>query len=71
MIISSFSKASAFISGTINFLLESILHAEELSMTFVPFSANFGAHSNDVDPPAEKRAIAGFNFIASSMETTG
>ena len=35
-------------------------------MTFVPFSANFGAHSNDVAPPAEKRAIAGFNFIASN-----
>ena len=39
------------------FLLTSIRQAEELSMT-VPTSANFGAHSNEVDPPAEKSAIS-------------
>jgi hypothetical protein len=35
----------ALISGTINFLVGSILHADELSITVVPAAANFGAHS--------------------------
>ena len=31
-------------------------HAEELSITTVPTAANFGAHSKEVSPPAEKIA---------------
>jgi len=31
----------------------------------VPTSANFGAHSNEVSPPAEKMAISGFAATAS------
>jgi hypothetical protein len=38
--------------------LGSILHADELSITVVPAAANFGAHSNDVSPPAENKAIS-------------
>src|SRR5690554_3097082 len=48
----------------------SIRHAEELSITVVPISANFGAHSKDVFPPAEKRAISGFNETASAKPIT-
>jgi aspartate-semialdehyde dehydrogenase len=47
MILSLTVKASAFTSGTINFLLTSILHADELSITVMPASANFGAHSKE------------------------
>ena len=54
-------------SGTTNFFVGSILQAEELSITTVPISANFGAHSREVPPPAEKIAISGFNAIASSI----
>jgi hypothetical protein len=36
------------------FLVGSILHADELSITVVPAAANFGA-LNDVSPPAEKK----------------
>ena len=42
----------------------SILHAEELSITVVPTAANFGAHSREVSPPAENKAISGFVFTA-------
>jgi hypothetical protein len=46
------------------FLVGSILHADELSITVVPAAANFGAHSNDVSPPAQSNigciATAGF-----------
>jgi hypothetical protein len=55
MILSSLVNEEALISGTINFLVGSILHADELSITVVPAAANFGAHSNDVSPPAEKK----------------
>src|SRR5213075_2316542 len=70
MILSSLVSTSALISGTTNFLVGSILHAEELSTTVIPASANFGAHSNDVLPPAEKMATAGFAAIASVILTT-
>src|SRR6187455_2409533 len=69
MILSSFVSASALISGTTNFLVVSILQAEELSITVIPAAANFGAHSNDVPPPAEKIATAGLAAIASVMLT--
>jgi hypothetical protein len=42
MILSSLVN-EALISGTINFLVGSILHADELSITVVPAAANFGA----------------------------
>jgi hypothetical protein len=45
MILSSLVNEEALISGTINFLVGSILHADELSITVVPAAANFGAHS--------------------------
>src|SRR3990170_659013 len=70
MILSSLVNASAFISGTTNFFVASILQAEELSITVIPASANFGAHSNDVLPPAENKATAGLAAIASVMLTT-
>src|SRR3990170_5490362 len=70
MILSSLVNASALISGTTNFLPGSILHAEELSITVMPASANFGAHSSEVLPPAEKIATWGFAAIASVMLTT-
>ena len=70
MIKSAAVNTEAFTSGTTNFFVGSILHAEELSMTRMPAAANIGAHSNDVDPPAEKIAITGFAAIASSIPTT-
>src|SRR6476620_10571089 len=70
MILSLAVNTSAFTSGTTNGLVASILHADELSMTVMPASANFGAHSNEVLPPAEKMATAGFAAIASVMLTT-
>ena len=36
----------------------------------MPASANFGAHSNEVLPPAEKIATAGLAAIPSAMLTT-
>ena len=59
MILSFFVNKSALISGTTSFLFESIRQAEELSITVVQAAANFGAHSKEVSPPAEKRAILG------------
>ena len=70
MIKSSFVNTEAFTSGTTNFFVGSILHAEELSMTRIPAAANFGAQSKEVVPPAEKIAIVGFAAIASSIDTT-
>src|SRR4026209_2942794 len=70
MILSFFVRTSALISGTINGLLGSILHADELSITVMPASANFGAHSNDVLPPAENIATAGLASIALAMLIT-
>ena len=57
---SSLVNTSPLISGTTNFFVGSILQAEELSTTVVPTSANFGAHSKEVSPPAENNAISGF-----------
>jgi hypothetical protein len=45
-------------------------HADELSITVMPASANLGAHANDVLPPAENKAMAGFALIASCIDTT-
>src|SRR5579871_1076310 len=70
IILSSFVNASALISGTTNFFVASILHAEELSITVIPAAANFGAHSSDVPPPAENKATSGFAAIASVALTT-
>src|SRR5580698_2965419 len=70
IILSSFVNASAFISGTINFFVASILHADELSITVIPAAANFGASVSDVPPPAENSATSGFAAIASSALTT-
>src|SRR5678816_792492 len=70
IILSFFVNISALISGTINGFAGSILQALELSITVIPASANFGAHSNEVLPPAEKIATAGFAAIPSVMLTT-
>ena len=45
-------------------------HAEELSTTVMPASANLGAHSKEVEPPAENSAKSGFISIAVCMVTT-
>src|SRR6188508_1794615 len=68
MILSSMVSTWPLISGTISFLLTSILHAEELSITIVPASANLGAHSRDVPPPAEKIAMSGASWQTSSID---
>src|SRR5690606_35098052 len=70
MILSSAVSSGAFISGTINFLVGSIRQAEELSTTVVPAAANFGAHSKDVSPPAEKIARSGSAANAVSKPIT-
>ena len=67
IIMSVDSNVSALISGTISFLLMSIRHALELSTTRVPTAANFGAHSNDILPPAENNAISGAAETACSI----
>src|SRR3569623_1645619 len=70
IILSSMVKTSAFTSGTTNFFVASILHAEELSITVITASANFGAKAREVLPPAEYKAISGLAAIASSADTT-
>ena len=70
MILSS-ESTNALISGIISFLLGSIRQAEELSMTVVPASANLGAHSRDVLPPAENKAMSAFMSTAVCKLTTG
>src|SRR5688572_31327009 len=70
MILSSLPNTCAFTSGTTSFLVGSIRQAEELSITVIPASANLGAHSSEVLPPAENKATAGFAAIASVMLTT-
>ena len=67
---SSLVNTDALTSGTTNFLVGSILHAEELSMTRIPAAAYLGAHSKEVVPPAEKMAIAGAAAMPSSILTT-
>lgn len=69
MILSSRVSWWALISGIINFLVGSILQAEELSITVMPAAANLGAQSVDVCPPAEKMATAGLASIAVCMST--
>ena len=66
IILSFFDSKLALISGTINFFDESILHADELSITVDPTKLNLGAHSIDKSLPAEKRTIFGFNLRAAS-----
>src|SRR5690606_19639455 len=39
--------------------------ADELSITIVPAASNFGAHSNEREPPAEEIAMSGFLSTAS------
>ena len=56
IILSSLVKVFALISGITNFFVGSILQADELSTTVIPAAANWGAHSNEVSPPAEKIA---------------
>src|ERR1700722_7147848 len=70
MILSAAVNTSALSSGTTSFFVGSILQAEELSITVMPAAANFGAHSREVPPPAEKIAIPGFARIASVALTT-
>ena len=70
MILSLAVSSPALISGTTNFFVGSILHADELSITVMPASAKAGAHCNDVPPPAENKATAGFMSIAVCMPTT-
>ncbi len=70
MIRSSIRRSFALISGTINLCFGLILQADELSTTIVPASSNFGAHSSETLPPAEKIAISGFLFTASCMPIT-
>src|SRR6478609_2057671 len=70
MILSSLVNSEALISGTISFLVGSILQAEELSITVVPAAANFGAHSNEVSPPAENNAMSAFMSTAVCKPTT-
>ena len=50
IILSSFVNVSAFNSGTTSFLVGSILHADELSMTVIPAAAKSGACWRDVLP---------------------
>src|SRR5690606_10901398 len=71
IILSFFVRMEAFISGTTKGLSKSMRHAEELSITVVPAAANFGAHSNEVEPPAENKAISGDFESASSIPQTG
>ncbi len=70
IILSSAVKASAFTSGTTSFFAGSIRHALLLSITVIPASANFGAHSSEVLPPALKIATAGLAAMPSAMLTT-
>src|SRR5690606_4927360 len=70
MILSSAVNTSPFTSGTTNFLVGSIRHADELSITVIPASANRGAYSVDVPPPAENKATSGLSAIASDGVTT-
>src|SRR5690606_41494832 len=70
MILSSIVRTCPFISGTISFFSGSIRQADELSITMVPTSANFGAHYREVPPPAENIAASGASLMASSTLLT-
>src|SRR5690606_33137022 len=69
MILSSLDKTSPFTSGTTNFLVGSIRHADELSTTVIPASAYWGAYSVEVPPPAENKATSHCSVIASAGVT--
>ena len=60
----------ALISGTTKGTPSVIRHALLLSITTHPVSANFGAHSKLVSPPAENKAISGEAATAVARETT-
>src|SRR3546814_5599065 len=70
MSLSSSVRVWPLMSGTTNFFSGSILHADELSITVIPASANTGASAREVPPPAENKATAGFIAIASAALTT-
>src|SRR6185503_20356230 len=70
MILSCPVNITALTSGTINGFEGSIRHADELSITVMPASANFGAHSSEVPPPAENNATEGLASIALAMLIT-
>src|SRR4051794_22831340 len=53
-----FSSASGLTSATTSGTVSSIRQREELSTTTAPASANRGAHSPLVEPPAEKSAMS-------------
>ena len=69
MILSVAVSTAAFTSGTTSFLVGSMRHALELSITVIPAAANKGASSSDVPPPAEKMATFGLAAIASAYPT--
>ena len=48
----------------------SILHAEELSITYMPLLLNKGAHLSETFAPAENRAISIFSLREFSIEIT-
>ena len=52
------SSASGLTSLTTSGTSSFIRQREELSITVAPAAANLGAHSPDVAPPAEKRAMS-------------
>ena len=66
----SLPTASMFISGTTNGTSLSIRHADELSITVVPTSANIGAYFLDAVAPAENIAKSGFRPTTSSTRST-
>src|SRR5262245_60757177 len=70
MILSVAESACAFTSGTISFFVSSMRHALLLSITVMPASANLGAHSSEVEPPAENMATAGLALMASCILIT-
>ena len=59
------------ISGIISFILGSILHADELSITIVPLFENFGAHFKEISLPAEKSAMSALTSKELSIPITG
>ena len=70
IILSAAVSICAFTSGTINFFVSSIRQALLLSITVIFASANLGAHSREVPPPAEKIAMAGLASMASCIPIT-
>ena len=67
IILSFWFNSSPLISGTINFFVVSILHAEELSITVTPFFVKMGAHFKETSFPAEKIATSNSFSSASSI----